>query len=398
MKRYILFLCLTVGGVLPSFAQTWDLQDSLEHSRETDLIDVYHHLFHKNDTVTRKEGNFRNAPFPAAGYTLQTGFAVVLSDNLAFYTGDPAKSRVSDIAANVTYSQYNQIILPVIADIWTKGDKYNIIADWRYMKYPSTTFGLGGHSQYSDGYTIDFSYFKVHTSIMRHVAKNIYAGLGYYYDNFYHIKEVNPPPGVVTSFQKYGLSSNEIGSGPVVRFLYDSRSNPVNSFNGLYASVAFHPSWEFLGSQGNWASMQIDIRKYIKLRPDARNILAFWFFDWLSVAGKVPYLLLPSTGWDDNFNTGRGYIQGRYRGNDMTYLEAEDRFAITSNGLIGGVVFVNAESFRKNLASEYNTIAPGYGAGVRFKLNKRSGANICVDYGFGLDGSRGFSVNLGEVF
>ena len=82
----------------------------------------------------------------------------------------------------------------------------------------------------------------------------------------------------------------------------------------------------------------------------------------------------------------------------MEYLEVEDRFAISENGLIGGVVFVNAQSFKKNLATQFSAIAPGYGFGLRLKLNKTSATNICVDYGFGLQGSQGISVNLGEVF
>ena len=112
----------------------------------------------------------------------------------------------------MTYSQYNQIIAQSYADIWVGHDKYNIIADWRYMKYPSTTFGLGGHTQYSDGYTIDFSYIKLHTTVLRYILPNLYLGLGYYYDHFYNIREVNPPPGVVTSFEKYGLSPTEKGA------------------------------------------------------------------------------------------------------------------------------------------------------------------------------------------
>jgi hypothetical protein len=371
--------------------------DSVARTPQKDLIDIYHQLFKKTDNV-RAEGKFHNAPFPAVGYTLQTGFAAVMSDNLAFYSGDPSTSKESDIASSITYSQYNQIIAQSLSSIWTKGEKYNFIADWRYMKYPSTTFGLGGHTQYSDGYTIDFSYLKLHTSVLRHIAKNLYAGLGFYYDYFWNIKEIDPPAGVVTSFEKYGLTGTEVGAGPAVRVLYDSRINPLNAFNGWYVNAVYHPSFVFLGSQTNWASLQVDIRKYIKLRADARNILAFWSFDWFSVGGKTPYLLLPSTGWDDSFNTGRGYIQGRYRGADMAYLEMEDRFTISRNGLIGGVVFINAESFKRDLASQFNSIAPGYGAGIRLKLNKHSGANICVDYGFGLDGSRGVSVNLGEVF
>lgn len=391
------FIVTTLGQTVPVSIDSSAI-NSLKPVKQKDLIDVYDQVFHKTQKQARNEDRFHNAPFPAVGYTQQTGFAAVMSDNLAFYTGDPAKSRVSDIATSVTYSQYNQIIVPIVADVWTKGDKYNIVGDWRYMKYPSTTFGLGGHSQYSDGYTIDFSYVKLHTSVMRYVTKNIYAGLGFYYDYFWNIREVDPPPGVVTSFQKYGLTPSETAVGPAFRFLFDSRSNPINSYNGFYASVVEHPSWTFLGSSSNFSTIQIDLRKYIRLGSKDRNVLAIWNFNWLTTGGKVPYLLLPSTGWDDNFNTGRGYIQGRFRGNDMTYLEVEDRFAISRNGLFGGVIFVNAESFKRDLASQYNTIDPGYGAGIRLKLNKHSGANICVDYGIGLDGSRGFSVNLGEVF
>jgi outer membrane protein assembly factor BamA len=233
---------------------------------------------------------------------------------------------------------------------------------------------------------------------MRYILPNLYAGLGYYYDYFYKIQEVNPPPGVVTSFEKYGLSPTETGSGPVARVIYDSRDNPANALKGWYASATYHPSYISLGSQTNWATLQIDVRKYIKLREDGRNVLALWNFDWLSVGGKTPYLLLPSTGWDDQFNTGRGYIQGRYRGTDMTYLEAEDRFTISRNGLIGGVVFFNVETFKRDLATQFSDYIPGWGGGIRIKLNKHSNTNICVDYGFGLQGSQGIAVNVGEVF
>jgi len=387
MRRTLILLLITLGGAVSLRAQT-HLEDSLHQLR--DLRDIADSIFNHNAKPGPAiEGRFHNSPFPAVGYTLATGIAAVFSDRMDFRTGDTT-TKITDILSSVTYSQYNQIIAQSYADIWADHDKYNIIADWRYMKYPSTTFGLGGHTQYSDGYTIDFNYIKLHTTVMRYVAPNLYLGLGYYYDYFYQIREVNPPPGVVTSFEKYGLTPTENGSGPVARALYDSRDNPPNPLKGWYASVTYHPSLPVLGSQSYWATLQIDLRKYIKLRDDGRNVLALWQFDWLSVGGKTPYLLLPSTGWDDQFNTGRGCIQG---------LEAEDRFAISRNGLIGGVVFANVESFKKALAApQLHDFAPGWGAGIRIKLNKHSNTNICVDYGFGLQGSQGISVNVGEVF
>ena len=80
----------------------------------------------------------------------------------------------------------------------------------------------------------------------------------------------------------------------------------------------------------------------------------------------------------------------------MTYLETEYRYRISRNGLFGGVVFVNVEHFTGN-QKKYDDLLPGYGAGLRIRLNKKSGANLCLDYGFG-KGSQGLYVNLGEVF
>lgn len=126
--------------------------------------------------------------------------------------------------------------------------------------------------------------------------------------------------------------------------------------------------------------------------------MALWSYNCLTVAGTPPYLLLASTGWDDQYNTGRGYIQGRFRGRNMVYLEGEYRYRISRSGLIGGVIFANVENFSGDLSQQYNTLLPGYGLGIRVKLNKHSGTNLCVDYGFGKNGSGGFYVNIGEVF
>ena len=130
----------------------------------------------------------------------------------------------------------------------------------------------------------------------------------------------------------------------------------------------------------------------------SQNTLAFWTYDVFNFNNNTPYLLLPSTQSDTYANMGRGYIGGRFRGKDMLYLEAEYRYGITSNGFLGGVVFLNAESFSEPVTNRFEAIAPGWGAGIRIKLNKFPRTNICLDYGFGLHGSQGIFANLGEVF
>jgi hypothetical protein len=82
----------------------------------------------------------------------------------------------------------------------------------------------------------------------------------------------------------------------------------------------------------------------------------------------------------------------------MVYAEAEYRYKITRDGLFGGVVFFNAESFSGAPGTRLQGIQPGYGPGLRIKLNKISDTNITIDYGFGTQGSRGLFINVGEAF
>jgi len=404
---------LLLGGLLACFAaiaqdttlKKQPLRDSLYRANaaywdsQVDLADIAKKVIKKKALRAHDSLQVHATLVPAFGYSLQTGFAGVVSANAGFYTSrDHATAKISSIFSSIAYSQYKQIIFPIHASVWTKKNLYNIITDWRYLNYPSTTFGLGGNSRIEDGYSIDFNYLRFHQSVLRKIANYTYAGLGYYYDYFWNIREINLPKGTVTDFQRYGLTSSTRASGIVFRLLVDTRKNQINPKKGWYVNIVNRQNLKSLGSAGNWESLQAEFRHYIIFPAHPKNVLALWSYNWLTLGGKPPYLLLPSTGWDDFFNTGRGYIQGRYRGRQMLYLEAEYRMQITKNGLLGAVFFANAQSFSKDLSRQFQTIAPAAGAGIRIKLNKFSGANLCIDYAFGIEGSRGFFVNLGEVF
>ena len=82
----------------------------------------------------------------------------------------------------------------------------------------------------------------------------------------------------------------------------------------------------------------------------------------------------------------------------MLDLESEYRFAITANGFLGGVVFADLESVPDWPDGRFSSFATGWGAGLRIKINKHSATNLSLDYGFGLWGSGGLYVNLGEIF
>ena len=393
-----LFICVR------SFSQRDSLQiipkkkDSI--IAEKDLKDVFSRKKNsaKNDSLSEKpkKQKYFLTVLPAAGYTLQTGFAGLISANIGYYTDKGPDAKISTISTSITYSQYNQIIFPLFADIWSKGGGYNFISDNRYISYPSDIFGLGGATDPNQNHTIDFNQIKIHQTILKRITNDLYAGVGFYYDHFWNIKVIDPQTRQINVFIQKEIGKTETASGPAFKLLYDSRTNQINPEKGHFLNVVLRQNFQELGSDIEWASLLIDAREYINFPKGSKNTLALWSFNWLTPAGDPNYLLLPSTGWDDQYNTGRGYVQSRFRGKQMTYFETEYRYGISKNGLLGGVVFFNVENFSGNL-KPYNSLLPGYGAGLRVKLNKKSGTNLCLDYGFG-NGSSGFYVNLGEVF
>ena len=336
---------------------------------------------------------------PAAGYSLATGLAGLIAGNATFRTNVDANT--STMVTSFTYTVRNQIILPLLTSIWTGDNKYNIVTDWRYVKFPSYTYGLGGYTKISDGYLINYSAIRLHTTFLREITNSVYAGVGYNMDYFYNIQEINPPAGG-TDFEKYELdkivNKTEFASGLTFNFLYDTRKNTLNPEKGSFINVIYRTKLISLGNEFNWHSVVLDARTYIPFPSKSENVLAFWTYDWLTVTGQAPYLMMPNTGGDPYSNTGRGYILGRFRGNNMVCVESEYRFGLTNNGLIGGVVFANAESVTEQVSGKFETVAPGWGAGIRLKLDKFSRTNVALDYGFGLNGSGGLFVNVGEVF
>jgi hypothetical protein len=369
-----------------------------DSQNQTDIGDLLSKLFHKKpsptvDSITSKP---EISIAPAIGYTLLSKFAVVLSGNAIFKTG--LKSRISTVIASTSYTQNKQFTLPIQTNIWSKDNTYNFVGEYQYYKYPQSTYGLGSNSNIKSVDPMDYSYFKFYQTVLRHIAGNLYAGVGYIFNTHWDISDKGDKNGTLSDYAIYGKASHTVASGLTFNMVLDARDNSINPLKGGYAALQYRDNYSFLGSSTPWRSLIIDLRKYIRLSDNSDNVLALWSYTWLILSGRPGYLNLPSTQWDSNTATGRGYIQGRFRGAQMVYLEGEYRFKITRNGLLGGVVFLNGESFSATPGTGLQRIQPGYGPGLRLKLNKTSNTNITVDYGFGRQGSNGLFIDVGEAF
>jgi hypothetical protein len=386
---------LSPAGVNPGAKDTTLMVKGV---KQQDLGDVIHNIFHTKskpqiDSITSKP---QVSVVPAIGYTLVTSFAVVVSGNIAFRNGP--ESRISTIVASASYTEKKQFIMPVQTNFWTKDNGYEFVGNYSYLKYPQSTYGLGSNSNFVEEDPMDYSLIQLYETVLRHVGGNFYAGIGFDFDDHWDVSEKGNPDGTVSDYAKYGEASRTISSGFTLNGQLDSRDNAINPSKGAYIALQLREADKTFGSTKNWQSLIIDVRKYINFPEGSNNTLALWSYDWLIVGGKPPYLDLPATGWDANFATGRGYIQGRFRGNDMLYGEAEYRYRITADGVLGGTVFLNGESFNAQRGTSLQSIQPGYGPGLRIKLNKVSDTNISINYGFGNEGSRGLFISVGEAF
>jgi outer membrane protein assembly factor BamA len=370
----------------------------IDSSKQRDVIDFLQKILKKNAPADSRlhAKKLVFSVVPAVGYSLTTGFAADITANMAFYTNPNRTNNLSAIDLETVYDTKNQKIFASRSEIWYDSNNYKLITDVRWEKYPINTYGLGTTSTTAATNPLVYNYTRLYGTFFKKVTGDYYAGLGYNLDYHYNIIQAGNANNTVSDYTKYGFNPTSTSSGIVLNLLFDNRKNPINPLNGAYTSIVYRDNFTFLGSDSRWQELSMDFRKYFKLSPHNNNVLALWSM-LAFTNGNVPYLDLPYTASDTYNNSGRGYPEQRFRGKNELYLEGEYRFGITKNGLLGGVVFTNAESFSELQTNRFVKIAPAAGTGLRIKINKHSDTNVCLDYAYGI-GSHGIFVNLGENF
>ena len=393
----ILLIIINCTSLAGQPAQTSNKDSLLRNSKDIiDILEGGFKIFSKKDTLKDKGKVTFISILPVVGYSLQSGLTGALITNTSFYA-DGSKNRFSNLLLNSYYSQYHQYWFTANSNIFFQKYKIHLVGDSRYYNFPTRTFGLGNRTTLEDGINIKYSYLRISQIIFWEMASNVFAGAGYNLDSHWNVGYDTIPGKPLEDLKRLGQGARSVSSGISINLLYDSRRNSVNPQGGNYANLQYRPNLKLLGSNSDWQSLLIDLRHYTKFPASSGNILSFWNYYNFTLQGTPPYLDTPSTGWDSFSNTGRGYVPGRYTDRNLIYLESEYRFGITRDGLLGGVVFGNMENLFEKW-SDKQRIIPGYGLGIRIKMNKHSGTNLSIDYGFGEGGSHGLFFNLGEVF
>jgi outer membrane protein assembly factor BamA len=306
--------------------------------------------------------------------------------------------------------------------VYLSQDKWIFQGDWRILLFSQSTYGLGimnlpgafslNGLNIEDNETgeqpMQFTYVRLYETVFTRIKGRWYAGLGLALDNHSKIMDerldmVAEPPFFTSHFLYSNVRDFPVdqynATGVLAKVLYDKRDNSINAQSGVYLDAGLRFNQKGLGSTWNSTQALLELRNYQRLGKGT-NRLAFWLIGQFLKAGNLPYLALPSIGWDTYNRSGRGYIQGRFWGENLIYGEVEYRFYISPTGLLGGVFFLNTISVDNPVAQQqlFERFAFGYGSGLRVKMNKETRTNICMDIGFGQNGSVGVYFGIQETF
>jgi hypothetical protein len=363
-----------------------------------DLIDVFIQMTHWNKLFRARDStkiNFSLIPVPGSSVGGQE--FIVSSINGAFFLGSRTNTNLSTIYF-IPYTNFvSRIGFFITPSLWLSENKWYMTGDLRIIGYNLTSDGIGGNSSSKNGDQLNYDYVRVYLNADRKIAGSFYMGLGYSLDDFYNVQE-KWNNSFQSDFEKYGIGTgkNTSSSGLTFNLLWDNRKNSINPAEGFYSTLIYriNPSW--MGNDYKWTSIYFDNRRYFSFSPSRHEVLGLRAFYWGSY-GDVPYLNLPGTALEAGAKSGRGYVLARFIGKQMLYTESEFRFDISANGLFGGVVFVNAQSFSELATNRFAYILPAIGTGFRIKFNKKSGTNIDLDVAAGKN-SFNWYLNLGEYF
>ncbi len=412
-KIYLLiFFIFLQSTELFGQSDSTDLKNAIP---QKDLIDYLRHYTKskgKAPDTNLQVGKLYKTYLPVVGYGPAVGFVFGGGISFSSLLGDAQNTHISSALLNASVTTKEQFYMNLRTNIYLPNDKWIMQGDFRIMFYAQPTYGLGiQKNEFDSGQNMRFNYFRFYEKAYRNVAKYFYVGMGVQLDKHFKIRDEQLDldlPGLrVTDHYTYSLAKGfnpekYTTLGLSLDFLYDSRDNSINCYKGAYAQLSYRQNLSFLGSSQTSSSLFYDLRKYFALghRAADKSILAFWTWGQFNTSGNIPYLALPSIGWDTYNRSGRGYVQGRLRGGNMMYLETEYRFPLTANGFLGAVVFVNGTTASSNMQQQplFNSTAIGYGAGFRVKMDKRSRTSIGVDLGMENWNTRRIYFNLQECF
>jgi outer membrane protein assembly factor BamA len=392
-------------------------KDSIQRCEVKSFPDLFKKKGSSHKIKSQKKRDNFFLVLPVIGSSPATGF---LYGGVAQYTfkGKKDVDRYSSFNVGATYTTNKQLLVNIKNNLLLNDNKIYLSGDWRYYIFSQNNYGLGTDiipsSKEDKDFVIEslaepmnYNYFKFHQTVSFEVALDFYIGAGIHLDGYTDIfdKQLDVDNNLLTAHynynNNYGFNNYEYYvNGLSLNLVFDSRDNQVNANNGWYGNANYRVNPDFGKNQASSSVLFTEFKYYIPLsQKNLQHVLAFWTYGQFLTHGRLPYLNLPSIGWDKTSRGGRGYTQGLFRGHDLVYMETEYRFPITCNQLISGTVFANftTASDKERNVKLFNAVQPAFGVGLRILIDKATKTNLIVNQAWGKQ-SKAFYLNAGETF
>lgn len=344
---------------------------------------------------TTKHNSF--LPVPLLGYSQEAGLLLGAVGIYSFYTdkNDP-KIKASQAYGVLAYSTKKQIQISFKADVWSKGNKFHTITEFKYLDQPFNFYGIGNSTLLANEDRLNLKRWRLNGEIERKIANKLYLGGGLEYEHLvYRDLEIG---GIYTTDP---VINNKKGGQFLflkATLLFDSRDNIPYPSKGFYFKSQFSITpgiFKTPNFQGGLITA--DIRNYHKLTKSL-NLAWNATYEGVSSSNPIPFYNLRQLG-NDQFM--RGYYVGRFRDENLVTSQAELRFRPTPR--FGLVAFGGAGKVFKNDHFSDSTFKPTYGLGARIFFDLEKGMALRLDYAMGdkPTGEKriaGFYVSLGEAF
>ncbi|MES2732275.1 MAG: BamA/TamA family outer membrane protein [Bacteroidota bacterium] len=341
------------------------------------------------DSVSLPKRN-RLLIFPITSRTPETSWAFGFAGAYIFHAHSRTDTvtRTSTIPFGGLYTLNKQIVFGLGANIFFPGEKYVIRMENSFSSFPDKFWGIGNQTAESNLEKYEFKQFYINPILLRKIYRKFFLGLSYEYQKVYDFSyeaggrfDVDNVPG----------RSGSAVSGLGLVLSRDSRNNAYSPTKGSLLQFTYTVFNSRLGSQFNYQTYELDVRKFFKTSP--KHVLGIQTIGTFT-NGNVPFRSLAVIG---SASIMRGYYSGRFRDKNLLATQVEYRVPIWWRlGVVGfaGIGQVSEKIEDMNLRNFKYSV----GAGIRLALLQQERFNLRLDYGFGNNNAQAFYVVVSEAF
>ncbi len=339
----------------------------------------------KRDSTERRSSF--NA-YPYVYYTPETSLAFGAGGIFIFYTSDNPDLKPSKIGFGGMYSISKQYRIGVNPKFYFLDSKMYIDLPVSYGYSLDRLYGIGPDTEKTGDEAFTKKYFTV--SLTMQVPPLLFdAGRTGIILDYNHTEIVDKRSNELLINDEVTGSNGGNSFGIGGDLVWDSRDNIFfpNSGGYQYFKIVIYPEIDL----PTFSFMELDVKQFFAFKPD--HVFGGNFY-MASTSGDAPFYLLPALGGQKRM---RGYFMGRYRDNFFMMFQAEYRQYFWKS--FGFVVFGDVGNVSNDLLSySFNNIKYSFGAGLRYKFNKKEKVNLRVDFGMGPDKNMGIYFGIEEAF